>query len=105
MQFEAEGYYGNRSQDSLETLSNGHGVAPVSATINNDLYGGLGRAVVHFEYRFGRNGLFRAFADGGAEGDYTEINYPSVAGSSNSGGTFNELLWGPYVKLGLRYSF
>ena len=97
LQLEGEGYYGNRSQDSAETLSKSS-LPPTTATINNDLYGGVGRALVHFEYRFGRTGLFRAFVDGGGEVDYTEINYPSA-------GTFNELLWGPYVKIGFRYSF
>jgi hypothetical protein len=97
LQLEGEGYYGNRSQDSTETLQR-DSLPPTSATINNDLYGGVGRALVHFEYRFGHTGLFRAFVDGGGEVDYTEINYPSA-------GTFNELLWGPYVKIGFRYSF
>jgi hypothetical protein len=95
---EGEGFYGNRSQDSLETLKSDYGLAPVTATINNTIYGGIGRAVVHFEYRFGRTGLFRSFLDAGGEADYTMVNYPSA-------GTSDELLWGPYVKLGLRYSF
>lgn len=98
LQFEGEAYFGSRSQDSLETLSSAFGLPHVSANINNTLYGGLGRAVAHFEYRFGRTGLLRAFVDGGGELDYTEIQYPSA-------GSFNELLWGPYVKLGFRYSF
>lgn len=98
VQVEGEGFFGYRSQDSLETLNSDFGLTPQTATINNTLYGGLARAVMHFEYRFGRTGLLRAFLDGGAEADYTMINYPS-AGSSD------ELLWGPYVKLGLRYSF
>lgn len=94
---EGEGFYGDRSQDSLETLT-GTGLTPVTASINNTIYGGIGRGVLHFEYRFGHTGLLRAFLDGGAEANYTVIDYPSA-------GTFNELLWGPYVKLGLRYSF
>jgi hypothetical protein len=98
LELEGEGYYGNRSQNSLEKLSGDFGLTPASVTINNTIYGGLGRAEVHMEYRFGRSGLFRAFLDGGAELDYTEINYPSA-------GSYNELLWGPYVKLGFRYSF
>jgi len=91
---EGEGFFGKRSQDSLETLN---GAGP-TVSINNTLYGGIGRAVAHFEYRFGRTGLLRCFLDGGAEVDYTMISYPSA-------GTPNELLWGPYVKFGLRYSF
>jgi hypothetical protein len=98
LELEGEGYYGDRSQNSQEKLNEDFGLAPASVTINNTLYGGLGRAEIHMEYRFGRSGLFRAFLDGGAELDYTEIHYPSA-------GTDNELLWGPYVKLGFRYSF
>ena len=98
LEVEGEGFYGNRSQDSRETLNNDYGLVPVTATINNTLYGGIGRAVMHFEYRFGHTGLLRIFLDAGGEADYTMIHYPSA-------GTFNELLWGPYVKLGLRYSF
>jgi hypothetical protein len=97
LQFEGEGYFGERSQSSQESLAN-TSLPHVTADINNTLFGGVGRAVAHFEYRFGRTGLFRAFLDGGAELDYTEIQYPSA-------GTYNELLWGPYVKLGFRYSF
>jgi len=35
----------------------------------------------------------------GLEGRYTLIEY------SGNGGTPSEYLWGPYVKLGLRYDF
>lgn len=95
---EGEGFYGNRSQDSLETLNQDYGLTPVSANINNTLYGGIGRAVVHFEFKLGHTGLLKTFLDAGGEANYTMINYPSA-------GTFDELLWGPYVKVGLRYSF
>jgi hypothetical protein len=53
---------------------------------------------VRFEYRLGRSGLFKVFADGGAQAKYTQIQYSGL-------GTFDELLWGPYVKLGVRYDF
>jgi hypothetical protein len=98
LEVDGEGFYGNRSQDSRETLENDYGLTPVTASIDNTIYGGIGRAVMHFEYKFGRTGLFRTFLDAGGEVFYTEIDYPSA-------GTFNEELWGPYVKLGLRYSF
>ena len=95
---EGEGFYGNRSQDSLETLSRDYGLTPVTVNINNTVYGGIGRGVMHFEYRFGRTGLFRTFLDAGGEAFYTMVDYPSK-------GTVEELLWGPYIKVGLRYSF
>jgi len=100
VQLEGEGFYGHRSQDSEEVLPFAGVPIPVSAKINNDLYGGIGRSTVRFEYALGHSGLFKLFADGGMEVKYTRIDY------SDSGlGTPSELLWGPYVKVGLHYSF
>jgi hypothetical protein len=99
LQVEGEGFVGERSQKSKEILSADAGLTPVGASINNNLYGGIGRGTIHFEYRLGQANRFRVFADAGAQAKFTEITYPSGAG------TFNELLWGPYAKLGLRYSF
>jgi len=104
VQFEGEGFYGERSQQSLENLSADSGPPGfpglnfVSANINNSLYGGIARATMRAEYRLGQSGLFKIFGELGVEGWYTLIDYPD-AGSSN------ELLWGPYAKLGLRYAF
>jgi hypothetical protein len=99
LQFEGEGFYGSRSQESLETLP---GIDPnfpyTTAKIDNTLYGGIGRATVRLEYRLGRSGLFKVFGDAGVQATYTQIEYSGL-------GTFNELLWGPYVKLGVRYDF
>lgn len=99
LQFEGEGFFGQRSQESLETLPELDPLFPYkTANIDNTLYGGIGRLTVRFEYRLGRSGLFKVFADGGAQMRYTQIEYSGV-------GTFDELLWGPYVKLGVRYDF
>jgi len=99
LQLEGEGFYGNRSQRSLETLPGLDASFPYkTADIDNTLYGGIGRATVRVEYRLGRSGLFKVFADGGAQVKYTQIQYSGL-------GTFDELLWGPYVKLGVRYDF
>ena len=103
LQGEVEGFYGERSQKSLETLSTitlGPGESFQTADLNNTLYGGIGRATVHGEYRMGKSGLFKIFGDVGIEGRYDIINY---SGSSSS--SPNEYLWGPYLKLGLRYDF
>ena len=54
---------------------------------------------IRLDYRLGRSGLFKVFGEVGAEGRYTMISYPEGAG------TKDELLWGPYAKLGIRYSF
>jgi hypothetical protein len=104
LQTEIEGFYGVRSQKSLENLSadvgpGGTGLTFVTASINNTLYGGIGRATMRMEYRLGQSGLFKIFGEVGAEGRYTMISYPEGAG------TQNELLWGPYAKLGIRYAF
>jgi|SRR5665213_718150 len=98
LQVEGEGFYGTRSQQSLENLSADAGLAFVSANIANTLYGGLGRATLRAEYRLGRSGLFKIFGEVGVEGWYTMIDYPGA-------GTSDELLWGPYAKLGIRYAF
>jgi hypothetical protein len=99
VQFEGEGFYGYRQQKSLEDLTGDFGLAPQTADINNTLYGGLGRATLHAEYRLGRSGFFRIIGEGGVEGRYSEITYP------NGGGSQTESLWGPYVKLGISYAF
>jgi hypothetical protein len=96
-QAEGEGFYGERSQDSQESLLNAGEVAP-TVNIHNTLYGGIARGTLRFEYRLGASGLLRVFAEGGVEAKYTLIDYPG-SGSSN------ELLWGPYAKVGFRYSF
>lgn len=96
---EGEGFYGHRTQKSLETLPEDLGLNFATATIDNDLYGVIGRGTVRFEYRFGQSSALRAFVDGGVQARFTFINYP------NGLGTFDELLWGPYVKAGVRFSF
>lgn len=98
LQVEGEGFYGRRTQESREVLLDaGVGTVFKTATINNDLYGGIGRATLRFEYKFG-SGALRAFADGGLQAKFTVVTYPGI-------GSFNELLWGPYVKAGIRWSF
>jgi hypothetical protein len=97
LQAEGEGFGGTRSQDSKETLVGTSG-SPKTATIDNTLYGGVGRVTARLSYGFGRSGLFKVFLDGGFQGQFSEINYPGV-------GSETENLWGPYVKIGARYSF
>jgi hypothetical protein len=99
LQGEIEGFGGERMQKTLESLSGDVGFPFVADNINNTLYGGIGLATVHVEYRMGHAGLFKIFGDAGIEGRYTLVQYPS------GGGTPSEYLWGPYIKAGLRYSF
>ena len=98
LQAEGEGFYGRRSQKSTEVLANALFAFP-TADINNDLYGGIGRATLRFEYRLGQSGAFKLFGDGGFQAKFTLVNYTSGLGS------FDEILYGPYVKIGARYSF
>lgn len=97
LQAEGEGFGGTRNQDTLETLSANSGT-PQTATINNTIYGGIGRATVRLEYRLGSSGLFKLFTDGGYQARFNQINYPGI-------GSQSERLMGPYVKIGARYSF
>ncbi len=100
LQLEGEGFYGHRSQDSREDLHNFDPYTIVNAKIDNNLYGGLGRSTARFEYALGRRGVFKLSADAGMEVKYTRIQY-----SDFGIGTRDELLWGPYAKIGLKYSF
>jgi hypothetical protein len=97
LQAEGEGFGGTRTQDSRETLVATSG-SPKTATIDNTLFGGVGRVTTRVSYGFGRSGLFKVFLDGGFQGQFSDINYPGV-------GSETENLWGPYVKIGARYSF
>ena len=98
LQTDLEGFGGTRSQQSTETLANNTGQKAVAASINNTLYGGIGRGTIRLEYRMGRSGLFKIFADGGVQGKFTQISYPGI-------GSTSEYFWGPYVKVGARYAF
>lgn len=97
-QVEGEGFYGRRSQKINESFPNDANLVLPEVSISNDLYGGIGRGTIRFEYRLGRTGTFKIFGDGGIQAKYTWINYSGLGG-------FTELLWGPYVKAGVRYSF
>ncbi len=103
LQLEFAGFYGTRSQDSLETLDQSVFGLPLSANsnakIDNTLHGWSGRATVYGEYRLGQSGRMKVFVEGGVQTEGTKISYPSGAGSAA------ELLWGPYAKLGLSFSF
>jgi hypothetical protein len=104
LQVEAEGFYGHRSQEVQESLPLYDPVitGPV-VSISNELYGGYGRATVRFQWALGKSGLLKAFSDIGVGAKYTIINYSASA--NYAGGSYNELLWGPYVKVGLRWDF
>ena len=97
LQGEIEGFGGVRHQESTESIPSRQGP---QVSIDNTLYGANGIATVHAEYRMGKSGLFKVFGEVGIEGRYDIITYSQSANSSP-----NEYLWGPYLKLGLRYDF
>ncbi len=100
LQFEGEGFFGSRSQESIEKLLKPAGNIPwTPAEFDTVVYGGLGRATLRFEYGLGKSGLFRLFGDGGVAMRYSVVDYSDIGESPG------ELLWGPYVKVGARYSF
>jgi hypothetical protein len=101
---EGEGFYGFREQESTETITIGVDTLTYpQANIDNTLYGGLGRAAVRFEYAVGQRGTFNLFADAGGQIKYSIVTYDSSPNFAAQDP--DELLWGPYVKLGLTYAF
>lgn len=98
LQIEGEGFYGVRSQQSTETLPLDTGLAAARASLDNDLYGGVGRATVHADWRLGQAGRWRLTADVGVQYKYTIITYSGA-------GAPDETLWGPYAKAGVSYVF
>jgi tetratricopeptide (TPR) repeat protein len=97
LQLEGEGFFGHRSQSSLEHFE-GTTLPAKTADLSNTLYGGIIRATARIECPLGQSGLFKIFADGGFQGRFAQISYPGA-------GSESELLSGPYIKLGARYSF
>jgi len=111
--FEGEGFGGLRSREfSEQTLA-----ISGENSMDNMVFGGLVRMLVRAEYRFGKGERWRAMLEGGVQArmmfesygtpDRTlidEQNNP-IPDSAFQSGTESDLLWGPYVRAGLRYSF
>jgi len=96
LQLEGEGFCGVRDQKSQEYF--GADAYP-KTTFDNLLFGGRGRLTVRFEYGLGKTGLLKILADAGIQVKTTQIDY------EDAGGRVSDLLWGPYAKVGLSYSF
>ena len=99
LQVEGEGSFGERSQDSTEDLPQDANLSTSRASINNTLYGGIGRGTLHADWRVGHSGRWKLTGDLGVQAKFTKINYP------NAGSSPDEYLWGPYVKIGASYVF
>ena len=98
VQVEAEAFYGERSQKSTEYLPQDFGLGAAQASFDNDLYGGIGRATLHADWRLGHTGRWHLTGDAGVQYIYTTISYPGANAP-------DETLWGPYVKVGVSFVF
>jgi hypothetical protein len=102
LQLEGEGFGGDRSQDISETWGYSHFLNPAapplvgSTTINDTVYGAIGRLTLHAEYRLGAR--WKLTGDVGMMTKYSFVTYPDA-------GTKEELLYGPYVKVGASLVF
>lgn len=110
---EGEGFGGIRSREFNEVT------IPFSGenSMDNMVYGGLGRLLLRAEYSFGNDQQWRAFIEGGIQLRWTMESYktPDRALVGDNGVDLSnveirpsgnsDLLWGPYVRLGLRYAF
>lgn len=100
LQVEGEGFYGVREQSVDELLFQDF---RRSTTLDNELIGGIARSTLRVEVGLGESRLFKVFADGGVQGQYTIIEYESSTFFQED--SFDELLWGPYARAGISYSF
>lgn len=96
LQLEGEGFGGNRSQDITESYVPNHETG--NATINDTVYGAIGRLTAHADYRLGQSGRWKLTGDVGMMTKYSFVSYPGA-------GTKDELLYGPYVKIGASFVF
>jgi hypothetical protein len=108
LQMDVEGFYGSRSLDTQEFLTESLGVFGPSVGASPSLYGALGRLTARFDYALQKSGLLHGFADLGMQVKYTLVDFERLTfanGTVLEGDRFGELLWGPYVRLGLSYRF
>jgi len=118
---EGEGFGGLRTssiQENLDLSAAGRNIN-FNAAMDQDslVYGGLGRGVLRLVKTLGQEGRWKLNVDVGFQGKYLINEYDSMANSltpeylregpgksrQNVHGT--ELLWGPYGRVGLSYSF
>lgn len=97
LQMEGEGFGGNRSQDITETFVPSPSLSG-KTTINDTVYGAIGRLTLHADYRLGETGRWKMTGDIGMMTKYSFVSYPDF-------GTKEELLYGPYAKVGVSFVF
>jgi hypothetical protein len=98
LQLEGEGFAGNRSQDITETFVPSAGGLTRSTTIDNTVYGAIGRLTLHADYRLGQSGRWKLTGDVGMVTKNSWVSYPDT-------GTKDETLYGPYTKVGASFVF
>lgn len=96
LQLEGEGFAGNRSQDIDEQFVPDNLTG--KTTINNTVYGAIGRLMLHADYRLGQSGRWKLTGDVGMMTKNSFVTYPDF-------GTKGETLYGPYAKAGLSFIF
>lgn len=96
LQLDGEGFGGDRSQDINETyVPSNHSAG---TTIHDTVYGTIGALTLHADFRLGQSGRWKMTGDVGGMTKYSFVTYPEA-------GTKEELLYGPYVKVGASYVF
>ena len=96
LQLEGEGFAGDRSQDIDEDYVPSS--TPGNTTIDDTVYGVIGRLTLHADYRLGQSGRWKLTGDVGVMTKNSWVSYPDF-------GTKPETLYGPYVKAGASYVF
>jgi hypothetical protein len=96
LQLEGEGFAGDRSQKIDENFV--PSTTPGNTTINDAVYGAIGRLTLHADYRLGQSGRWKLTGDVGIMTKYSWVSYPDF-------GTKDETLYGPYVKAGASFVF
>jgi hypothetical protein len=96
LQLEGEGFAGDRSQDIDEDYVPSS--TPGNTTIDDTVYGVIGRLTLHADYRLGQSGRWKLTGDVGMMTKNSWVSYPDF-------GTKPETLYGPYVKAGASYVF
>ncbi|MGH8024619.1 MAG: hypothetical protein ACRED1_13605, partial [Limisphaerales bacterium] len=98
LQLEGEGFAGNRSQDISEKYVPSTSGAADNTTIDDTVYGAIGRLTLHADYRLGQSGRWKLTGDLGIMTMNSFVSYPDF-------GTRAETLYGPYAKVGVSFVF
>jgi len=96
LQLEGEGFGGDRQQNITESFVPSQLTG--STTIDDTVYGAIGRLTLHADYRLGQSGRWKMTGDLGMMTKNSWVSYPGF-------GTKDETLYGPYAKVGASFVF